>query len=242
MRRALFLTSLLAVALAVQARAEAPANAPIAGDATAGTHVAASPSATAGSAAPAAAPLREIVQQRLPDGRIVLTDRPLGSARTLRTWQYQPEDAQAAAQRRAAGQRESAAVSERIARQLAEQRETDRQVALARAQASALEAEREAARARLQADPPLVFLWPRAAWRPDPPHRPGARPPFGRDPHGVRAPYEQDPFGAHAPFEARSPGLRARHDVSADLPPHPNATPPGGPAGNMRGRSSGGPR
>lgn len=159
-------------------------------------------------AAPAAA--GDIVQQRLPDGRVIFTDRPVSEARTLRTWQFQPEDAELAAQRRAAGERESAAVSERIARQLEQQREIDRDLELARVQAGA---ELDAARARREAEPAQVIFWPRHRfWPPLHPHPPGARPP---KPH---------PPGARPP-PAR-PGPK--------LPPRPGATRPPGPNENFR--------
>lgn len=156
------------------------------------------------------APTRDIVQQRLPDGRVIFTDRPLSDARTLRTWQYQPEDPQLAALRRAAAERESAAVTERIARQLEQQREIEGDVALARARAAAAEAERDAAQARAEATEPQVVVWPRGAFRP-------------------RPPFHAHPPGAHPPHKPRPPGARPPHRPGPKLPPRPGATPPPGP-------------
>jgi hypothetical protein len=144
------------------------------------------------------APVRDIVQQRLPDGRVIFTDRPVSDARTLRTWQYQPEDPQLAASRRAAAERESTAVSERIARQLEQQREIDREIEMARLEAAA-DAARDAARERNEAEPPQVIVWPRRALRPHPslrPHPPGARPP----------PHRPGPKLAPRPGATRPPG------------------------------------
>lgn len=160
--------------------------------------------------AAAPAPVRDIVQQRLPDGRVIFTDRPVRDARTLRTWQYQPEDPQLATARRAAAERESAAVTERIARRLEQQREIDRDIELARAQAAAAAAERDAARVRSEAEQPQVIVWPRRSF--------GPRPPF--KPH---------PPGAHLPFKPHPPGVKPPQRPGPKLPPRPGATPPPGP-------------
>ncbi len=157
----------------------------------------------------APAPLRDIVQQRLPDGRVIITDRPVSDARTLRTWHYPPEDPQLAASRRAAAERESAAVTERIARQIAQQREIDRDIDLARARAAAAAAERDAARARSEAEPAHIVVWPRRAFGPQPPFRP-------------------HPPGAHPPFKPGPPGVRPPDRPGPKLPPRPGATPPPG--------------
>lgn len=133
-------------------------------------------------AAPSASPQRSIVQQRLPDGRVIFTDRPQPGARTERRWDYTPEDPVAAEARRAAAQREAEAVNARIARQLAEDRERERQLELVRAQEAQAAAEREAARARAEAaqPPPIVtgpiYGYPPWSSRP-PPVRPPIHPP-----------------------------------------------------------------
>lgn len=115
---------------------------------------------------------REIVQQRLPDGRIVFTDRPQPGATVERRWQFAPHDAAEAEAQRAARQREAEAVSERIARQLEQERQDDLAFAIARLQAEQARAEREAARAA--AEPVPVFAWPLPVLRPYPPglHQP----------------------------------------------------------------------
>lgn len=162
------------------------------------TPAAASASA-ASAAAPAAPAAREIVQQRLPDGRVIFTDRPQPGAKTERRWTTTPEDPAEADARRAASQRESAAVSERIGRQIEQQRERDQEVELARAKAAQAEAEREAARARAEAEaPPPVVVIPHRPVRPRPP--PTVRPPEPRPPE--------------------RPGPK--------VPPRPGATPPPG--------------
>lgn len=155
--------------------------------------------APASAAAPAAPAAREIVQQRLPDGRVIFTDRPQPGAKTERRWTTTPEDPAEADARRAAAQRESAAVSERIGRQIEQQRERDQAVELARAKAAQAEAEREAARARAEAEaPPQVVMIPHRPVRPRPP--PTVRPPEPRPPE--------------------RPGPK--------VPPRPGATPPPG--------------
>ncbi|RZU01106.1 hypothetical protein EV670_1821 [Rivibacter subsaxonicus] len=123
---------------------------------------------------------REIVQQRLPDGRVIFTDRPLPNAKIERSWQVTPDDPGAEA-RRAAAQRDAAAVTERIARQTEAERERQAERQIAADRAAAARAEREAAEARLRAAEQAsadignrnILWWP---W-PRPPHlRPPARP------------------------------------------------------------------
>lgn len=120
---------------------------------------------------------QEIVRQRLPDGRIVFTDRPQPGGTIEQRWSVEPEDPVAAQARREAVQRESSEVSERLNRRAAETREQELKAALARERAARDAAEREAARARADADAaPRAIAWP--VLKP-PPHRPAPLPPGG---------------------------------------------------------------
>ncbi|HEX4236321.1 MAG TPA: hypothetical protein VH041_18690 [Caldimonas sp.] len=67
----------------------------------------------------------EVVQQRLSDGRILLTDRPVRGATTERSWQMSNEDPAAARERAAAVSSEAAQVSERVQRMIEQDRRTD---------------------------------------------------------------------------------------------------------------------
>lgn len=172
--------------------------------------------AAAQDAAPPGTAARGIVQQRLPDGRIVLTDRPLAGAETLRQWRFEPEDAAeraAAEARRATAQRESDAVTARIARQLERQGELELQRELARA------AQDRSERVLAQDDAPRYavapwgvglpgwpWLWPAPRLHPPRVHPPHLHPPH-RHPHAGRAPARPGPV----------------------RPPRPGATPPPGP-------------
>jgi hypothetical protein len=95
--------------------------------------------AVAGSAV-AAAGTTEVVQQRLSDGRILLTDRPVRGATTERSWQMTNDDPAAARQRAADVRAEAKEVSERIQRMIdserraGEERERMRLAALAMTQ------------------------------------------------------------------------------------------------------------
>ena len=80
--------------------------------------------ATAASAG-AATGTTEVVQQRLSDGRILLTDKPVRGATTERTWQMTNDDPAAARQRAAAVTAEANQVSERIQRMLDQDRRAD---------------------------------------------------------------------------------------------------------------------
>jgi flagellar biosynthesis GTPase FlhF len=118
-----------------------------------------------------AAAAQEIVRQRLPDGRVVFTDRPVPGATIEKRWSVEPEDPVAAQARREALARESAAVSERLTRNAAAQREADLQAELARERAARDAAEREAARARAEAAEqaaPRAIVWPALRPRPQP--------------------------------------------------------------------------
>lgn len=98
-----------------------------------------------------------IVQQRLPDGSIVLTDRPQSEGRVERSWTIARDpdaDAQAAARRQQAT-REAAEVNARIGRQLEREQERMHELELLRQRAAAADAERAAARARAEAEDAL---------------------------------------------------------------------------------------
>jgi hypothetical protein len=149
-------------------------------------------------APPAPAAPRDIVQQRLPDGRIVFTDRPQAGAATVRTWRFEPEDAAAAEARRAAAQQESQRVSERIARQIESQAERNKELDLARLRAAEAQAERDAARARAEAAAARQIVVARPLYgfvpvpvRPVPP-RPGPRPPRPGSPNPQTLPGSPD--------------------------------------------------
>jgi hypothetical protein len=71
----------------------------------------------------------EIVQQRLSDGRILLTDTPVRGATTERSWQLPAEDPAAARQRAREASAEAERVSERIQRMLDQQRRADEESA-----------------------------------------------------------------------------------------------------------------
>jgi len=73
----------------------------------------------------AAAGTTQVVQQRLSDGRILLTDRPVRGATTERSWDVQADDPAAARQRAAAVSAEAAQVSERIQRMIEQERRAD---------------------------------------------------------------------------------------------------------------------
>jgi|RhisoiCoNPM_1038542.scaffolds.fasta_scaffold01277_2 hypothetical protein len=103
---------------------------------------------------------QEIVRQRLPDGRVMFTDRPQPGGTIERRWSVEPEDPVAAQARRDALERESAAVSERLNRRAADTREAELQAELARTRAARDAAEREAARARAEAEAPRAIVWP----------------------------------------------------------------------------------
>lgn len=121
---------------------------------------------------------QEIVRQRLPDGRIVFTDRPQPGGTIEQRWSVEPEDPVAAQARREAVRRESSEVSERLNRRAAETREQELKAELARERAARDAAEREAARARAEAETPRAVAWPVLK----PPHRPAPLPPGGITP------------------------------------------------------------
>ena len=106
-----------------------------------------------------------VYQQRLADGRIVITDRPVEGAQTMRTWQIAREDTAAARLRSEQVRLEAEAVSERV------QRRIDRQQALAdgleieRLRIGLAEARRDAEQARASAADAPVLLWGRALSR-----------------------------------------------------------------------------
>lgn len=150
----------------------------------------------------------QVYQQRLPDGRIVFSDRPEAGATTQRSWLFAPEDAQAAAQRRDAARREAQAVSERIQRQLDDRQERDERRELERLRLAEAQARLEAERARAEASrQPTVVHVPHHVVAHPLPHW-GAQPP--PPPRAVRVPPPQPPRPPRVP----RPG-----------PPKPSGTP-----------------
>jgi hypothetical protein len=67
----------------------------------------------------------QILQQRTPDGSILLTDRPSPGAKTERSWQVNVEDPAAARQRAIDVKAEANLVAERVQRMLDQQRRAD---------------------------------------------------------------------------------------------------------------------
>ena len=80
-----------------------------------------------------------IVQQRLSDGRLLLTDNPVRGATTERSWVMRTEDPAVAQRRAAEVSAEAQQVSERIQRMLDEQRRADEESARTRVAALAME-------------------------------------------------------------------------------------------------------
>jgi hypothetical protein len=117
---------------------------------------------------------QEILRQRLPDGSVVFTDRPQSGAKTEKRWNFESEDPAAAAARRAELRSESATVSERIARQQADERERELQAEVARSRAAQAAAERDAALARAEATNRPIYVTAPVFWpwpiRPPQPH------------------------------------------------------------------------
>jgi len=79
----------------------------------------------AAASAGAATGTTEVVQQRLSDGRILLTDRPVRGATTERSWQMSNDEPAAARQRAADVRAEAKEVSERVQRMLDQDRRAD---------------------------------------------------------------------------------------------------------------------
>ena len=127
-------------------------------------------------AAPAAG--IHVYQQRLADGRVVLTDRPVDGAQTQRTWQIAREDPDAGRQRSEQVRLEAQAVSERVQRRIDQQQVLAENADLARLRLNLAEARRDAELARDSADNAPVLFLPQAFARA--PHarsqRPGMRP------------------------------------------------------------------
>jgi hypothetical protein len=78
-------------------------------------------------AASAPAETTQVVQQRLRDGSILLTDRPAAGATTERSWQLPPENPAAERRRALDVSAEAQAVSERIQRLLEQQRRAEQE-------------------------------------------------------------------------------------------------------------------
>jgi hypothetical protein len=81
--------------------------------------------ASAGPTLAAAETTTKILQQRTPDGSILLTDRPSAGAKTERSWQVNVQDRAAERQRAIDVKAEANLVSERIQRSIDSQRRAD---------------------------------------------------------------------------------------------------------------------
>ncbi len=144
----------------------------------------------------------QVYQQRTADGRIVFSDRPDAAAITQRTWQFTPEDPQAAQQRRDEASREAQAVTERIQRRLDEQQQRDEQREIERLRLAEAQARLDAERARAEAarQPTIVHV-PVVAHRPPRPHAVQVPPP--RQPKPPRPPRPGPPKPSTGPGERR---------------------------------------
>lgn len=139
-----------------------------------------------------------VYQQRLPDGRVVFSDRPEPGAVTERHWSFVPDDPAQAAARREAARTEANEVHQRVQRAADYRQQLDNELEIERmrrAQAMALlEAERErTARQLAEQNPPAVVIpgWQR-------PWLPGVR-------HAPRPPWEPRPWSAPARRPADKP-------------------------------------
>ena len=164
---------------------------------------------------------REIVQQRLPDGSVIFTDRPQPNAKTERSWQVTPDEPGAEA-RRAEAQRNAAAVIERAARQREAERDRELERQIAGDRLAAARAERDAEQARLRAleaaREPVGTAWvqnPQWPWLP-PPVPPIHRPPW--QPLPETQPWQPLPVGT----PQWRPGPQS---VPSALPPRPPQLP-----------------
>jgi len=92
----------------------------------------------------AAAETTKILQQRTPDGSILLTDQPSPGAKTERSWQVAPQDRAAERQRAIDVKAEANLVSERIQRSIDSQRRADDEAQRMRLASLALERDRQA--------------------------------------------------------------------------------------------------
>lgn len=93
----------------------------------------------------AAAETTKILQQRTPDGSILLTDQPSPGAKTERSWQVAPQDRAAERQRAIDVKAEANLVSERIQRSIDSQRRAEDEAQRMRLASLALERDRLAA-------------------------------------------------------------------------------------------------
>ena len=89
-----------------------------------------------------AAETTKILQQRTPDGSILLTDQPSPGAKTERSWQVAPQDRAAERQRAIDVKAEANLVSERIQRSIDSQRRADDEAQRMRLASLALERDR----------------------------------------------------------------------------------------------------
>jgi hypothetical protein len=134
--------------------------------------------------------MSQIYQQRTPDGRIVLSDRPTPGVPIQRSWSIVGEDPVAARERSEKVRLEAQAVSERIQRALDLDRQRTDATEVERLRRSLAEARRDAEIAREAARETSVVYLPR--WRSPQarmqPTRPPVRSDNGRPTHRPRGP------------------------------------------------------
>jgi hypothetical protein len=111
------------------------------------------------------APTLGVYQQRLADGSIVISDRPVEGAKIVRTWQMARENAATARVRSEQVRLEAQAVSERVQRQIERQQATADGLEVERLRASLADARRDAEQARASAAESRVLFIPRGLSR-----------------------------------------------------------------------------
>jgi len=120
-----------------------------------------------------------VFQQRLADGRVVLSDRPIEGVAVQRSWQIAREDPQAARQRSENVRREAEQVAERIQRRLDREQASAMQLEADRLRSNAAESRRARELARDEEREPTVFFVPGLLQRQNrsmlPIHRPHLR-------------------------------------------------------------------
>ena len=123
----------------------------------------------------------EVYQQRLPDGSVVLSDRPVQGAqiqRTWQTWQDDPATVRERQERRERMQREAQAVSERIQRGIEQREQAAAQSESERLRFALDQAQRDAEQARAERYDGTAVWWPGTGRHPslDRPRRPHVTP------------------------------------------------------------------
>ena len=121
-----------------------------------------------------------VYQQRLADGRVVLSDRPIDGAAIQRTWQIAREEPEAARQRSELVRLEAQQVAERIQRRIEREQASADALEADRLRSRLAETRRAAELGRDDASEPTALFVPGLLRRPDrsllPPHRSHLRP------------------------------------------------------------------